>query len=340
MPITLSKQPTNVTHLALLVDSSGSMGGFEAQVVKSVNSILKDLQDSAKALKQEVIVSLYSFGGTVQTLLQNRPITEAPRLATGDYRADGGTPMYDAMSLAVEHLKAIDRPGVANLVTVITDGYENGSRVGVRSLNEEMVNLTRTDRWTFSFLVPRGGTPEITSRFGSVPTGNIQEWEISSKGMELGTQNVSSGYGSYLSLRSTGSTKSTGFFTAAVNSKQAQQAKVNLDDVRLDFKEMTVRTQDPKTIQDFIESRGMNFTVGKSFYQLTKTEKVQRNKEVLLREIKSGRVYGGAGARSILGLPNADAKVKPADHGNWDIFVQSTSNNRKLVVGTNLLYLK
>ena len=59
-----------------------------------------------------------------------------------------------------------------------------------------------------------------------------------------------------------------------------------------------------------------------------------------MREIKTGAVYGGAEAREILGLPGTDIKVKPTDFSDWDIFVQSTSNNRKLVVGTNLLYLK
>jgi hypothetical protein len=104
---------------------------------------------------------------------------------------------------------------------------------------------------------------------------------------------------------------------------------------------MTVRTQDPKTLQDFVEARGMTFQKGRSFYQLTKPEKVQSHKEVLLREVKTGAVYGGAQAREILGLPKGlDTKVKPADHGSWDVFVQSTSNNRKLMVGTILLYLK
>jgi len=341
MPIKISKPVPVVTHLALLIDSSGSMTGFESQVIKSTNQILEDLQAKAKELDQEVVVSIYSFGGTVDTLMQNRPIKESPRLRAGDYEANGGTPMYDALSLAIGHLEAIDKPSVANLVTVITDGQEVGSRVGASTINSRMAKLTQSDRWTFTFLIPNGNRAEIETRLSAVAPGNIQEWEVSSKGLKETTARVSGNYGNYLNLRATGATKSTGFFTASVNSSQAKLAKAQLMDVQGDFKEMTVRTQDPKTIQDFIESRGLHFMKGRAFYQLSKPEKVQSHKEILLREIKTGSVYGGAQARDILGLPHyQEVKVKPADLSNWDIFVQSTSNNRKLVVGTNLLYLK
>jgi hypothetical protein len=40
----------------------------------------------------------------------------------------------------------------------------------------------------------------------------------------------------------------------------------------------------------------------------------------------------------MIGLPaNADAKVEPGNHANYDIFVQSTSVNRKLPRGTKLI---
>lgn len=38
--------------------------------------------------------------------------------------------------------------------------------------------------------------------------------------------------------------------------------------------------------------------------------------------------------------PSFDAQVKPGNHANFDIFVQSTSFNRKLVRGTKLLYFE
>jgi len=41
----------------------------------------------------------------------------------------------------------------------------------------------------------------------------------------------------------------------------------------------------------------------------------------------------------LLGLPEVGSvAVNPGDHGNFNIFVQSTSVNRKLVAGTKALY--
>ena len=338
MPIAINTTPTT-THLALLIDSSGSMRGLDTKVVKNVNNILEALQTKAKELSQKVLVSLYSFGGTVDTLLLRQPIDRSPRLKASDYTASGTTPMVQALNRAISDLEAVDGKDIANLVTVVTDG-EGDFDYGQETLNQKMVKLTGNDRWTFSFLIPRGNTYHINSRFRSLPAGNIQEWDTTEKGLEVGSQAMANGYASYLGLRSTGATKSTGFFTAAVSTQQAQAAKQNLNDVRKDFKELTVRTQDPKTLQEFIEARQLTFQKGKSFYQLSKTEKVQPEKEILLRECATGAVYGGAQARGILGLPvGVEVKVKPADHGTWDVFVQSTSNNRKLMPGTNLLYL-
>lgn len=341
MPITISTSPTK-THLALLIDSSGSMSGLADKVVKNVNNILEGLQTKAKELNQVVLVSLYSFGGSIDTLLQNRPISESPRLKASDYRASGTTPMIPAMNRAIDALEAKDSKDVANLVTVVTDGQADAEYGNAQwYLDDRMRRLTSNDRWTFSFLIPSGATREITSRFPSVATGNIREWDTTVKGLEEGSKAVATGYADYLSLRSTGATSSKGFFTAQVTPAQAKAAKQKLDDVQGDFKQMTVRTQDPKTIQDFIESRGMGFRKGAAFYQLSKSETVQAAKEILLREVKTGAIYGGSQARGILGLPaGVDVKVKPADHGEWDVFVQSTSNNRKLMPGTNLLYLK
>lgn len=340
MPIAITNSPTK-THLSLLIDSSGSMHGLASQVVKQVNSVLEALQTQAEELGQEVIVSLYSFGGSIDQLVANKPIKGSPRLKAGDYTASGNTPMVQALNRAIGDLKQRDARDVANILTVVTDG-EADTDWNQSTVDAEMKRLTGTDRWTFSFLIPKGATGQVTSRFPSMLPGNIQEWDTSSvKGLEVGSQAVSAGYAGYLRGVSTGQSSTKGFFTAAVTPQQAAQAKKKLDDVKDDFKQLTVRTQDPKTIQDFIEARNLTFVKGNAFYQLSKSETVQSTKEILLRDCTTGAVYGGAQARGILGLPaGQDVKVKPADHGTWDVFVQSTSNNRKLMPGTNLLYLK
>lgn len=53
-----------------------------------------------------------------------------------------------------------------------------------------------------------------------------------------------------------------------------------------------------------------------------------------------GSVYGGEDARRLLDLPDHVTKVRPGNHANFDIFIQSTSINRKLKNGTRVIYLR
>ncbi len=339
MPITIQKNPE--THVALLVDSSGSMSGHGASVVKAVNEITAGLKVKAKTLGQDVTFSLYSFGATIDALILNRPIAEVPELKPADYRAEGNTPLLDAVTLAITHLEAIDSSRVANLVTVITDGEENSSRVGASGLKDRIRNLTASDRYTFSAMVPKGSAVRTGQVLGLL-AGNITEWDtFSAQGLAVATATLGQSYGGYLDSRSTGVLRSSKFFEAKVDPAKAVEVKKALTDVQSEFIKLDVATTTPKVIKDFVESHGYRFMKGRAFYELTKPEKVQPHKEVLLKEIKTGKLYGGAEARGILGLPQwQETKVKPADFSDWQIFVQSTSDNRKLMTGTTVYWLR
>lgn len=92
-------------------------------------------------------------------------------------------------------------------------------------------------------------------------------------------------------------------------------------------------------IRDFVLSQGANFKKGRGFYQFTKTETIQEKKEVVLRDKTTGDMYTGAEAREMIGLPfGMRGKIKPAKLAEFDVFVQSTSYNRKLIGDTLFLY--
>jgi hypothetical protein len=100
-------------------------------------------------------------------------------------------------------------------------------------------------------------------------------------------------------------------------------------------------------IADFVRSQGASFRKGRGFYELTKAEKVQGYKEIVLMDKATGDIFNGDEVRTILGLPpqagrkdaeREDVKLKPVDLEKWHVFVQSTSSNRKLVAHTRLLY--
>jgi len=98
------------------------------------------------------------------------------------------------------------------------------------------------------------------------------------------------------------------------------------------------------TIRGFIESNGIKFRKGRTFYELTKAETVQQYKEIIIEDKATRDLYTGAQVREYLKLPpqiaSGGTKDKVyADKGReYSVFVQSTSVNRKLIGGTRILY--
>jgi hypothetical protein len=97
-------------------------------------------------------------------------------------------------------------------------------------------------------------------------------------------------------------------------------------------------TQDTP-IKEWVEECGHTYRIGRAFYELTKTETIQRDKQVAVLEVATGRVYTGPQARDIIGLQDVNVRVKPDANKDYKIFVQSKSVNRKLIAHTKLLVL-
>jgi hypothetical protein len=92
------------------------------------------------------------------------------------------------------------------------------------------------------------------------------------------------------------------------------------------------------SIKEFVTNCGAGFKVGRGFYQFSKREMVQENKEVVLVHGTTGDMFSGERAREMLGLPfGIRGHVSPGSL-EYDVFIQSTSANRKLVAGTKFLY--
>lgn len=92
-------------------------------------------------------------------------------------------------------------------------------------------------------------------------------------------------------------------------------------------------------IRDFVILSGAKFKTGKGFYQFTKPETIQHNKEVVLRDKVTGDMFSGNKAKEMAGIPiGVTSRVRPNILDQYDVFVQSTSYNRKLMPGTKFLY--
>jgi len=157
--------------------------------------------------------------------------------------------------------------------------------------------------------------------------------------MQDASQAVSTGISSYYTNRSSGQRSVKDFFVTDLSKVAPMTVQKTLEDIRNKVNIWTVPHE--CEIRIFCEEKSkQTYKKGNAFYQLMKTETVQSYKQIILIEKGKDAVYAGEDARKILGLPAGNVKVKPGNHANWDIFVQSTSVNRKLVRGTSVVYLK
>lgn len=223
------------------------------------------------------------------------------------------------------------------MVIVLTDGGENKSRRFSQNAIRDLVYKKQlAGNWTFVFQVPPGYGASVASQFG-VPRDNIREWETTREGLIETSVATRSGMKDYFTARAAGATAVQSFYVRPdLSDLKASAVQRNLSNLRSQFQVLPVLRE--VEIRPFVEDELGSYRPGSAYYQLTKTEKVQASKDVLLMEKGKSAIYGGREARQMIGLPDGyEAKVEPGNHANYDIFVQSTSVNRKLVRGTKLL---
>jgi hypothetical protein len=313
---------------------------------KDYNSKIESIKKASNTNSQDTIVSVVECGhgrtASVKRVITNSNVNTLTPITS--YVCDGpGTPLFDSVGDLIEQFESVpdyDDASVSFLVMAITDGYENYSqKYDATKLAKKIRELTATDRWTFVFRVPRGHAGSL-ARLG-IPSGNILEWDQTERGVAVAAQRDEEAFTEYFTQRSSGM-KSTGKFYADLSNISEKEIKEALVDVSNKVTIWPVASNENDTqIKPFIEKRlGREMVKGAGFYQLTKTEPVvQDYKKILIRDKSSQAVYEGAAARQMLGLPTyGNIRLAPGSHGNYDIFIQSTSVNRKLKAGTSLVY--
>jgi len=324
------------TNVCFVLDESGSMGVFRDKVIERVNANFDELRKRSK--DQDITVSLvkFSYSSKITPIFCNIPIESISNLILPNYIPDGNTALLDATDFAVNMTeKAVQDKETSFLLLVFTDGCENNSvKFNPLQLQKTINRLQATDMWTITFEVPHG-YKETVLKLG-VYAGNIAEWEVSEQGFRASTYSSNAAISNYMGVRSAGATYSSNYhsMTSDLSNVTQAQVKKDLDDVSDFYKVCKVEKE--ADIKNFYETKmRRNFTKGKTFYQLTKTEKIQLDKEILIMEKGKKAIWAGTKARDILGLAkDKDSRVKPGNHANWDIFVQSKADNRILVRGS------
>lgn len=337
----IQKSANYINHIALVLDASGSMAHLKSSVIRVADEQIKTFAKQSELNNQETRVSVYTFdyAYNIQCLIFDKDVLRLPSIA-GLYTPDGATALRDAIGKSIEDLeKTAQMYGDhAFLVYVITDGAENDSKVW--SIDRLKLKVqARSDNWTFGAFVPnRQG--EMSMQNLGFPFGNIVTWEQTEAGLrDVGTK-MAAATSSYYGTRSRGIRSTSSLFNVGTGGLKPADVK-GAGAVALtpgQFRMLAVTNDTP--ISDFVEAKTRRaYRLGEGYYQLTKKETIQAGKKIALYHRGKHTVYTGDAARQLLNLPDYEVRVDPSQGGDYDIFVQSTSTNRKLLGGTTLLVL-
>lgn len=328
-----------INHVGLVLDASYSMLDNQSKLIEVTDAQIEHLARRSEELNQETRVSIYDFSDDVRCLVYDKDVLRLPSIDS-IYEIRMRTALIDATMKSIEDLEqtATLYGDHAFLIYVLTDGMENQSRTRPSTLQKRLAGLP--EGWTVATLVPDHKGKQYAQRVG-FPTENIAIWDAdSATGIDDVGATIRNATESFMvnrakGVRSTRSLFSTG--AEAVNDSTVKSMLDPLHRTQYDLIPVHAKTQ----IRDYVQSRGLYYTVGKAYYQLSKSEKIQSSKKIAIREKATDKVFTGDEARGLLGLPQGqEVRVTPDFNPKYDVFVQSTSVNRNLMPDTDVLVLR
>ncbi|HTL34617.1 MAG TPA: vWA domain-containing protein, partial [Kofleriaceae bacterium] len=273
-----------VNNISFVIDRSGSMWSIKKDVVKVFNEQLKAIKEQAKRGDQETFVSLYTFNSKVDKPLYLRRQAQVVK-PLKSINATGGTALLDAVGTAMTAMsksKGAKDAHVSFLLLVITDGEEGSSRKFRTSLPGMIKTAQKSGRWSIAFLTPKSGIRTL-KKFG-IPKGNIQDWDASAKGAKAAGEKLKQGLNGFFEGRRSGQAATSGFFTADLSKVSVGQVADKLKNASKAFEVWDV-DQDGAVIRAFVDKKLKGkgtYQAGNGYYELTKSELVQAQKEIAI----------------------------------------------------------
>lgn len=341
---TLAKRkysPKNVIGLSL--DFSGSMNSISQAALRDYNSTIESIRSNSITtdIPTRVFVDRHSsLRADSYLYVYDQDVNHTVPMY--DYNANGhNTRLWDSVNRLITEMQGsvfANDPDTSFIIMCITDGQDNASLISINKLMQKIVDLQSTDRWSFIFRVPRGGYKNALVRLG-IPSDNILEWETNSAGMNYSTNVTNDAYSAFYNAKAQGAMNTRAFYTADLQNVSSQVIKSSLNDISKEVNILNVNGT--YQIRDFCQDVLGHYMKGSAFYKLQETEKVQDYKKIAVVDKRNGKVYVGREARQLMSLPEqGEIKLKPGNTGDYDVYIQSTSVNRKLSPGDTILYWK
>lgn len=195
-----------ITHVAFVLDRSGSMQNIREETVTVVNQQLEKVSEVADR------VTLVTFSTEVDA---PRFIGAKEPLQTEDYKPLGWTALYDAIGDTITMLQQVEQQDedTAFLVVVITDGQENMSKRFNRSRLASLIKeLQDSKKWTFVYLGTKQDLFRIEQEL-NIPFGNVETFDRDTVAdVYTNSPKFAAGLSSYNTMRGTGGSSMSNFF--------------------------------------------------------------------------------------------------------------------------------
>lgn len=211
-----TKAKNLITHVAFVLDRSGSMGSVRDVTVKGYNEQVDTIR--ASAAKTKTVAGLTLFNNTITHPFFGIDGKDVKYLELNDYTPDGSTAFNDAILATIAKLQETvkDTPETSYLVVALTDGQENASRASASEVRNKVNELQATGRWTFSVIGANINLADLSTSTGII-ISNVTSYVPDSLGTTKALRSVSQGIGTYMTMREQGATASSAFYAGTEN---------------------------------------------------------------------------------------------------------------------------
>ncbi len=147
---------TDKVYNLIILDESGSMETIKKATISGFNELVQTIKGIEKMFpEQQHFISFITFNAFgIKTHLDKQPVSTLEMIGEEIYQPYSMTPLYDAIGLSVLKLR-VDVAGQENtdvLVTILTDGEENGSKEFTGRQVRNIVNEQKARGWTFTYI--------------------------------------------------------------------------------------------------------------------------------------------------------------------------------------------
>lgn len=328
-----------INHIAFIVDKSGSMDHLKDSVIKVFDNQIQYLAQRSQELNQETRITTYLFDDNVECIFYDKDCLRLPSI-NGIYEVGNQTALIDATIKAIDDLKKTPElyGNHSFLIYIISDGMNNINNCRCSELSNIISKLP--DNWTLAFLAPNQQAVFESKKFG-FPSANIQIWDVSRKGMKEMGEVIKKATDVFMRSRPSGVKGTKNLFNLDISNLTSRDIKSKLQELSPKEYKLLIVYQDA-IIKPYVEAlMKTDYVKGSAYYLLEKPEKIQPYKNICIRHKKNGKVFSGRNyTRQLLNLPDFEVKVSPAGHPDYELFIQSTSVNRKLAKGSKVLVMK